>query len=334
MDLLLLLPSMSFPFDTVKMLPEGLMLSKCSCAGTARYFIPRAHVDYVTTGRELWIKTLLAGVALLIAGAVMRSSDSNNQLGDVLFFAGIAVVGFAVISMLPQSMTVASNSAVFVSTKCINDADALMQWMRNGPSQSGRSQQHEENEAQFVPPRPVQVERKQQRSTQRQPAQPPLQRPAKLKPLKEPKQSVDISEQAQEQHVFEQQMHQQQQLMMQQQQQQHQQMQQQVQMYPHPPMAAAEAMPSYAQAQSQYSVALSPLPPLSSRRAARPLTPRIDSPSLARPELLELAVPGEIPSAPLQADASASYDQEHVHMNMPSVSEGDVHIIVSPHHVP
>jgi hypothetical protein len=109
---------------------------------------------------------------------------------------------------------------------------------------------------------------------------------------------------------------------------------QQVQMYPHPPMAAADAMPSYAQAQSQYSTLQYQQPRLSSRRAARPLTPRIDSPSHARSELLELAVPGEIPSAPLQADASASYDQDHVHMNMPSVSEGDVHIIVSPHHVP
>lgn len=359
MDLLMLLPSLSFPFDTVKMLPEGLLLSKCSCAGTARYFIPRAHVDYVTTGRELWIKTLLAGVALLIIGIIFmtQGSDSEGQdgqkkLGEILLYAGIGVAAFALLSMLPTTLSVSSNHAVFTSTKCCNNADAIIAWLRSGTG-------HELVASAAVVPLPVvvpmaQVQQqgglahradKEQQAKQQAQQLHQHQGQQQMQQQQQQQQHIQIQQQQQmqEQQMRDQQMQQQQQMQIQMQQQQQQQQmqqqqqimmqqqqaQQQVQMYPHPPMVAADSMPSYAQAQSQYSTLQYQQPRLSSRRAARPVTPRIDSPSHARPELLELAVPGEVsmPSAPLHVDAgaSASYD---------AVSDADVHIVMSPHQVP
>jgi hypothetical protein len=130
-----------FTFSSVKMYPEGLELGNCSCTGVNRYFIPRAHVDYITSGRLLYIKTLLWGLSMLVAGVFIYvsarkgyvasnyTSAPNTSGTDWLIYVGAVIILAAIIAMIPNTMSIGSNSTIFTSTKCCNSLDDLISWL-------------------------------------------------------------------------------------------------------------------------------------------------------------------------------------------------------------
>jgi hypothetical protein len=117
------------PFDNVNFSdPNGLTLTSCSCAGTNNVYIPRGHIDWVSSGRSLYIKTLLSGVGLLILGAVTLKKANDDATGSssrwngayyetvpgstpdttwqqAVLYIGIALVIYALIAMIPQVRT-------------------------------------------------------------------------------------------------------------------------------------------------------------------------------------------------------------------------------------
>ncbi len=121
---------------------DGLTLTRCSCAGTSLYFIPRLHVDFIATGRELYIKTLLVGVALLAYGAYAKNdaaqhpprdgSTSASQIATALLGIGIALMILAVLAMIPSTLTISSNASSFYSTNCCNTANVskVLAWLK------------------------------------------------------------------------------------------------------------------------------------------------------------------------------------------------------------
>jgi len=133
----MLLPSLgSYPFDKIKFSPEGLTLSRCSCAGTAKYFIPRAHIDHVQAGRQLFIKTLLIGAGLLAWGVYSETqgADARTQLTQAALYIGGIIVFIALVCMLPSTLTISSNAGSFHSTNCSNtfDVEAVLAWLKAG----------------------------------------------------------------------------------------------------------------------------------------------------------------------------------------------------------
>jgi hypothetical protein len=130
-------------------------LMRCSCAGTAKYFVPRAHVDFIACGRELYIKTLLLGVALLSFGGWAMSNNSPDQqntynsqtgssyssgsgdsgvwvLGVSALSVGLLLLVGALIAMIPSTLTIYSNAGTFRSTNCCNtfDTEAILKWLK------------------------------------------------------------------------------------------------------------------------------------------------------------------------------------------------------------
>src|SRR6185437_6660053 len=45
----LLLSLTSYPFESLEVRANGLVLRNCNCTGVTRYFIPRPHIDYVSS---------------------------------------------------------------------------------------------------------------------------------------------------------------------------------------------------------------------------------------------------------------------------------------------
>ena len=128
--------SLATAFDRIEYQSEGLLLSRCSCAGTSHYYIPRLHVDNIGMGRELWIKMTILGLALTIYGLINYSANMTST-ERVALWIGVAILLWCTWKMIPSTLSIVTDNGTFESTKCCNrdSFNALLAWITGGAGQ-------------------------------------------------------------------------------------------------------------------------------------------------------------------------------------------------------
>jgi hypothetical protein len=137
-------------FDSIEYHGDGLALSSCSCSGKNVSYVPRSHIDSVSSGRSLFFKTFLLGLLLVIISAVVkaRKGDGDTVLG--LLVAGSVLMAMAVLGMIPRTLTIVSNNGNYVSTKCCNEVDFLADWLTQKSMRSQASPTSYANDTQGI----------------------------------------------------------------------------------------------------------------------------------------------------------------------------------------
>jgi hypothetical protein len=118
-------------FDSFKYEADGLMLHSCGCSARSKHFLPRAHIDHISVGRQLYIGTLFVGTALMLcAGLFLRDRRVDWLLYGGLGLGGALILG-AIILMIPHTLMIATNNGAFVSTSCCDgdEIDELSRWL-------------------------------------------------------------------------------------------------------------------------------------------------------------------------------------------------------------
>lgn len=145
----------TFPFNGMKMRPDGLELSHCNCSGSQRMFIPREHIDFIHCGRKFHFGGAFLGAALVVLYFLLKEYTSANM--PWLWYVGAAVAGLALLASIPRSLWISSNNANFISTNCCNSMDDLLIWLHRERNEDRRvagkrGSVNGNDDANFMPP--------------------------------------------------------------------------------------------------------------------------------------------------------------------------------------